>query len=701
MAHRIGALKGRWRSSANLPLALLLLALCTLFLFAADRGHFYRPGHHDSVTGQFLSLAESLSPEHNFALFHGLELDENGNPAPAHLYHRFPIGGFVLIKLAILPFGDDLSAKVLAARMLMLALFSAAAVLAYLALARITGSQWIACTATALAFSTRFCLYYSDMVSVEVPLDLFAVMLVFHALTIYVQEHRFRQLLAKVCVALLLGWHVYALLLPFIIFSLAIDAFRAYAQSLHAPLLARIRRLAGVLFLGRPTVLGAVALAFGSSVLGLQLLNEWIAQDSAAPSGEFSTLGAALTRTGIDTSYLTSAADQQRLDWPNFLEGQLHALGAAVLPFALPGYASTMQIDGNPNAESMFEDMFFVGVVALAICFVGLCFARQRLLLTTLTLFGFFWSLPMRHMTAWHDYEVVFYVGVPLTLFTLALLYMRRLSGEPLMARFAVVALLTFVFSSWQMSIVNHEIEQDDLYREVIADFQAIRHVTPEGVIGILSKETFSTSKVGYVPNPLRYYLSSSVLVPERHPFELSVDQQKLNAIEFFLTDERDPVTKTLTPKNSRFFLYDKTTYVGSFDTLLGDLSVQSNFDVYTRGDALTYFKLPCTDDDIATFFLHVYPEHSTDLPEHRRKEGYDNLDFAFHQRGVMFAAGAARACAAEVRLPTYAKDRIETGQFVQHGQVFLPIWSALLSLRKPPHPEATSSFSIHRHDNT
>ena len=699
MQHYLGTLKDRWRSSANLPLALLLLALCTLFLFGADRGQFYQPGHHDSVTGQFLSLAESLSPEHNFVLFQGLELDEDGEPAPAHLFHRFPIGGFALIKLAILPFGDDLSAKILAARMLMLAFFSAAAVLAYLALARIAGSRWIACAATALAFSTRFCLYYRDMVSVEVPLDLFSVMLVFHALTIYVQENRFRQLLAKTCVALLLGWHVYALLLPFIILALAIQMFRAHAEIRRAPLLARMRRLAGVLFLGRPTVLGAVALVFGSSVLGLQLTNEWIAQGSAAPSNESSTVESILVRIGMDSSHFDLAGFSEALAWPNFLEDQLQALGDAVLPFALPGYGNTLrdefamrprlQLSEQQDTEGIPEEMFFVGVAALAICVVGLCFVRERLLLTTLTLFGLFWSLPMRHYTAWHDYEMVFYVGVPLTMFTLVLLYIRRLSGEPLMVGVAVVALLTFVYSSWRMSLVDYEVERDDLHKETIADFQAIRRLTHGGIIGIMSKESFFTAKTGHVPNAMRYYLSSRVLVPERYPFELSVDQQKLNAIDFFLTDQRDPIAKTLTPQNKQFFIYDKATYVGPFDTVVGDLVAQSIFDVYARGDTLTFFKSPCTwEDTVATFQLHVYPENSTDLPEDRRKYLFDNLDFTFGNHGAMFVAGESLACAAEIDLPGYAKDKIWTGQFVQHEQTFQTIWSVGFSL-----PETASSF--------
>ena len=664
-------LVGGWRRSANPPLALLLLALSTLFLFANDRGQFYRPGHHDWLSAKYLALAENLSPEHNFALFHSLKPDQEGNPAPHFFYHRFPIGGFALIKLAILPFGDDLSAKILAGRTLMLAFFSAAAGLAFLALSRITGSRWIACAATGLAFSSYFCLYYSDMIGTEAPMDLFAVMLVFHALTIFVQEGSFRQLLAKTCIALLLGWHVYALLLPFIAFSLASEMFRARAQFPNAAPLDRMRRLAGLFFLSRPVVLGAVALAFGSLVLLLGLVSEWAA--GVTPIAELPTVQSMIRRMGLmqDTSFYDSW--DHHLAWPIFLENQFQILGGMILPYALPGYAHALQLGEHPLTEVMFEDMFYIGVAALTACLVGIYFTRQRILLATLTLFGFFWTLPMRNSTAFHSFEGLFYIGVPLTLFSLVLLRMRKMSGEPLMARIAVAALLVFGFSNYQMSLVGIDVEEKKFQAEVIADFQAIRSRTSEGVIGVMSKEHIGTeNRAGGVPNGLRYYLTSRVFVAELYQLEFAVDKEKLKAMDFIVTDWREPSAATLTPQNRRYFLYDKADYVGPYESLLGNLLAQSNFDVYRKGNALNYLKSPCTEEDTAArFLLHVFPMNLADLPEDRRRHGFDNLDFTFSRHGAHFGAGAALACTARVSLPTYDIEKISTGQFDQQG----PIW--------------------------
>ena len=57
------------------------------------------------------------------------------------------------------------------------------------------------------------------MVSFEVA-SLFGVMLVFHGMVLFEQEGRFRQLLVKTAVALLLGWHAVGLVAAFVLLTL-------------------------------------------------------------------------------------------------------------------------------------------------------------------------------------------------------------------------------------------------------------------------------------------------------------------------------------------------------------------------------------------------------------------------------------------------------------------------------------------------
>ena len=223
-----------WTRREALPAVLLLLALATVFLFGNDRGHFYRGGHHDWLTSQHLTQAVNLSPQHQFLLFVSHTLDVEGDAAYL-TYARWPIGSYALVKVATLPFGDNFAAGIYAARIVMLLLFAGAAALAYLALARLCGNGWVALTATLLAFSSYYCLYYNDAFAPDAVPGLFGALLAFHGMVIFEQEGRFRQLLIKSCAGLLLCWPAYALLLPYIVFALARDAFRARAGASAPP----------------------------------------------------------------------------------------------------------------------------------------------------------------------------------------------------------------------------------------------------------------------------------------------------------------------------------------------------------------------------------------------------------------------------------------------------------------------------------
>ena len=208
------------------PLALPLFMFIALLALGGDRGFLYRAeGNHNWATIQNLSTAENLSPEHGFLLTLAVWRDEDGGGGLRYApYSRFPVGGYVLLKLALLPFGGDLAAKLLAARVLMLMMFCGAAAFAFLAMSRITGSRWVAFAATPLAFSGFYALYQADAVSGESVMDAFGAGMVFHGMVVFVQEGRFRQLLVKTCAALLMGWHVYALLMPFIVLGFGGEA---------------------------------------------------------------------------------------------------------------------------------------------------------------------------------------------------------------------------------------------------------------------------------------------------------------------------------------------------------------------------------------------------------------------------------------------------------------------------------------------
>ena len=291
-------------SRAFLPLG-LLLALSTVFVFGGDRGHFYRPGHHDWVSSEHLAVAVNLSPEHGFLMFHR-RFPNPGGTAGYKPYNRFPMGGYALLKLATLPFGDDLSAAIHAARMLMLLFFAAAAALAYLAMLRLidsTSNRWIALTATLLVFSSPYSLYYNDMISPNTAMDLFGIMLTFHGMVVFAQEGRFRQLLVKACVSLLLGWHVFALLLAFIVLGVVSELVRVRSAGPDHVNRKHSAASAAAPLPGRYLTLGAVASLVGVSILTFNFANEWRALDGSHALTDLPSFRSMLKRIGVDTAY--------------------------------------------------------------------------------------------------------------------------------------------------------------------------------------------------------------------------------------------------------------------------------------------------------------------------------------------------------------------------------------------------------------
>ena len=110
--------------------------------------------------------------------------------------------------------------------------------------------------------------------------------------------------------------------------------------------------------------------------------------------------------------------------------------------------------------------------------------------------------------------------------------------------------------------------------------------------------------------------------------------------------------------------------------------AVRSHFDVYLDGNRLVYVRGQCTTHDVTPrFFLHVIPVDEKDLPDHRRRHGFDNLDFTFmdHElpRPRDGSGVAARAlpdydkprdgtCVAVRALPDYDIASIRVGQFLR-----------------------------------
>ena len=96
-----------------------------------------------------------------------------------------------------------------------------------------------------------------------------------------------------------------------------------------------------------------------------------------------------------------------------------------------------------------------------------------------------------------------------------------------------------------------------------------------------------------------------------------------------------------------------------------GQRVAQAQLDLYynPRHRRLVYVREGCASGDWEyverQLFLHVYPVHASALPQHRQKEGFEELDFRFDIYGGTFG----NRCMASRTLPAYEIATVKTGQ--------------------------------------
>lgn len=629
---------------AVLPLVLLLGALSSVFLFGNDRGHFYRDGSHDWLTSQHLAQAVNLSLADRFLLFVDRTHDADGAPSYS-TYGRWPVGSYALVKLAVLPFEGNLSVSIYAARVATLLLFAAAAVVAYLALARLV-DRWVALTATLLAFSSQLALYYSDAFAPDAIPALFGLLLAFHGMVVFAQEKRFAQLLVKSCVALLLCWQVYALLLPFIVLGIARELFGGGKNS--SSRLPILRRCGTVLRSSRHLRLGFATLGFGIVVLCFNFANEYLALNGKVPLAELPTVHSVGYRFGQDEDFNTYWAETLR--WSNYLREQFHRIAVMALPY----YSS---LNGHLDA---------IGQLLVAYCCIGLAFVRYRTLFASLLVAGFVWALPFRYHVALHDFQGLFHIGVPLV----AVCFAGSLLSRPLACASAGFAALLFVLSSVAMADVGHDAEQAKTESEMLRDFQVIRNIVGKDTVFIADEQ--SDDAYGGAPLASSYFLTGSFVEYESFQFGgptvNNLIAGRIDLADYLISLKREDIPSLVTPENKRIFLYDRTCDRKCRETILTRFvtSDEVAWDAYLKDGNVMLVSEECINTDVP-FFMHYVPVDRENLNDPQKRSGVGGVNFLYEDHKLEWDG----QCAAKIKLPDFPLSHIRIGQFTDGQHIW------------------------------
>ena len=405
---------------------------------------------------------------------------------------------------------------------------------------------------------------------------------------------------------------------------------------------------------------------------------EYVALDGETPLTELPSFQSMLKRTGVDSNI-------PRV-WSPFLKEQLQRILRMFIPYWLIARVGIIE---SETVQFQFQDEIVIpmtdpnfarlaawlsespgiilAVLLLTASLIGPIFVRPRILFVTLGSFGLFWALPLRSNTAINEYEVLYYIGLPLVFFTIALLLARRLTGrDGVIAAASVTALLLFAASSFQMSHVSHSAESARTMKAAEQDLLTIRELTEGEIVTVLNLGGSYKWIFNRANHAMDYYLNSSII--EYRSLPLTVHPG------FVVMRERVDTDALITPQNQTFFLYDAHAllpdllawYQSTYRSIASTEPIaREKFDVYLNDGKVYYLKEPCESEDIVPIFsLHVFPDNLDDLPDQRQQHRFDNLDFFGSEHGLIFEG----KCLLHIDLPQYDIAGFRTGQASANG---------------------------------
>jgi hypothetical protein len=436
---------------------LILVAIgVSLFIFQNHTDGF-DTGHHGNLSSHGMAIARNLSViEKPFLMFTNRTLLDNGK-IEFKTYNRFPVFPFLLIRLFTISFEPNLATQIFVARLLMDLFFLLSIILAYMLLKTLLEDNLKAFIVALFVFSSYFMLYYSDMIFNDIP-SLFGFMLAMYMVACLVKNplSNFKVIIFSL-LSISMGWQVYSVLFSWLFVDIGFAIKR------------RSFSLKGLIY--SPSFIATTtATCFGLFIILAQLLNEALAVGE--PLSNSGTFQSALWRLGLGNSQ-TYSQYTSILGWPYFLFQQGLRIAVLLVPFSV--------------LATFLMKLKYVVIIGMSaiVLFAATLFRRKENinalvsftranchLFLVLNLSGFFWSMPLRHFVVFHDFQSVFYVGIPLAVYS-SLIYIR---GPK--APFAVlITSVLFIASVFSANCLKSQAASR--LNEVTSEFQKIEEKLP------------------------------------------------------------------------------------------------------------------------------------------------------------------------------------------------------------------------------
>ena len=469
-----------------------------------------QPKHHGWVTANTLAIISKATPEHYFVGY-ALAFKDDQNRPQYEYFDRYPFFFSALFNLA-LSFSDNLADQLYLAKQLMNLIFLGTLLLAFLIVDKLIKNKPVALTVVLLAFANPYLLWYKDMVHFDQP-ALLGFLFLIYAIALYKLDGRKTLLYIApfVAVGLGRGYASYSILFLW----LALEGFLILRmQDLNAA--EKLKRI-----LRHPSfVLLILALAWGASLLLYNIVVEARIRDVSII--QTSILRSARYRLSLNPEF--NLENEGVINWRIFAESQVNR----IVQWTFPAKGVNFGTWGNS---------VILGIMALVI---GIMIRRQsqekRIVYLILILSGFGWLIPLRNLSAFHDYTAMYYIGIPLLFF----LSIFVLLNPPRRIGYLLAVLAVIVYASAIVQVKNWHEERAGKAELYTYDFVRIRkRIDGPG------KNINMPEMIPYGPFPPGFYLSEHYLTSP----ELA---------DYVVTRNRKYDGENLTPENDVIFLFRK-----------------------------------------------------------------------------------------------------------------------------------------------
>jgi len=433
-------LLNRFDNKISAFLIIIFISLSVL-VFQNDKFGFEK-GHHGFLSSHGAAISRNLSADHHFLMFTGKKMGPDSS-IEFETYGRFPVMTFLLLKVAMDVAETDLGMQVSIARQVMNLFFLGALLFSFLSIFELTKNYLSALSIALVSFSSAYLNYYNDMIFNDIP-ALFGFMLAGHGLVLYELYGRKRQMFIKALVGICFGWQTLGILLAYIICAVASNFYqnRTFRSILN----------------NDAVRLGMASFIFAASILSYNLVIESFVTGKSFK--QLNTINSAMSRLGGTDEFNKNYTEY--LAWNKFSKDQMHRVGAISIPYFF-------------KKGGRF---YLYGIVIILLLSIGILFSKQKLLLFTFLISGFVWAFPMRNFTFSHDFQSIFYVGIPLSLYYLIIHFLTK-RWNRFSLPIAILSVILFVSTNVTFNISKATASGPVV--TVMNDFQNIIDITGKG----------------------------------------------------------------------------------------------------------------------------------------------------------------------------------------------------------------------------